>query len=50
MAFRRIEVPAISGALGTDIGGVDLPPPLDDDVFAEGHRASLDHLVIFFRD
>ena len=50
MAFRRIEVTAISGALGAEIGGVDLSRPLDDDVFAEVHRAFLDHLVIFFRD
>ena len=50
MAFRRIEVTAISGALGAEIDGVDLSQPLDDDVFAEVHQAFLDHLVIFFRD
>ena len=50
MVFRRIEVTPISGALGAEIGGVDLARPLDDDVFAEVHRAFLDHLVIFFRD
>jgi len=50
MAFRRIEVTAVSGALGAEIDGVDLSRPLDDDVFAEVHQAFLDHLVIFFRD
>jgi taurine dioxygenase len=50
MVFRRIEVTPISGALGAEIGGVDLSRPLDDDVFAEVHRAFLDNLVIFFRD
>jgi taurine dioxygenase len=50
MAFGKIEVTAISGALGAEIGGVDLSRPLDDDAFAKVHRALLDHLVIFFRD
>ena len=50
MVFRRIEVTPISGALGAEIGGVDLTRPLGDEVFAEVHRAFLDNLVIFFRD
>jgi taurine dioxygenase len=48
--YRRIEVKPISGALGAEIEGVDLAEPIDDDTFAEIHKAFLDHLVIFFRD
>ncbi len=44
-----IEVRPISGALGAEIGGVDLSA-LDDESFAAIHRAWLEHLVIFFRD
>lgn len=40
----------LTGAIGAEISGVDLSKPLADDVFAEIHRAFLDHLVIFFRD
>lgn len=50
MSYRQITVSPIAGALGAEIGGVDLSRPLDDAVFAEIHRAFLDHLVIFFRD
>lgn len=48
--YRRIEVQPIAGALGAEIGGVDLSQPLDDETFDEIHQAFLDHLVIFFRD
>ncbi len=39
----------MSGALGAEIAGVDLAR-VDDEIFAEIHRAFLDHLVLFFRD
>ena len=50
MAYKHITVRPISGAMGAEIGGVDLSEDLSDDVVAEIRRAWLDHLVIFFRD
>lgn len=49
-AYDRIAVNPISGALGAEIGNVDLSQPLDETTLAEIRRAFLDHLVIFFRD
>jgi len=40
----------IAGALGAEIGGVDLSADLDDVTIAEIRQALLDHKVIFFRD
>ena len=48
--YRSITVRPIAGALGAEIGGVDLSTELDDAVIAEIRQAWLDHLVIFFRD
>ncbi len=48
--YGRIEVHPIAGALGAEIGGVDLSQSLDDATVTEIHQALLDHLVIFFRD
>ncbi len=48
--FRHITVSPISGALGAEIGGVDLSRPLAPDVVAEIRRALVDNLVIFFRE
>lgn len=45
-----ITVTPIAGALGAEIGGVDLGRPLTADSIAEIRKALLDHLVIFFRD
>jgi taurine dioxygenase len=45
-----IEVAPLVGALGAEIGGIDLAADLGDDVVADIRRAWLDHLVIFFRD
>ncbi len=45
-----ITVTPIAGALGAEIGGVDLAADLPDDLVAEIRRAWLDHLVVFFRD
>ncbi|MDH3287205.1 MAG: TauD/TfdA family dioxygenase [Betaproteobacteria bacterium] len=47
--YERIEVLPISGALGAEIGGVDLSRPLADAVLSEIRQAFLNHLVIFFR-
>ncbi len=49
MTYSRIEVRPVSGALGAEIGGVDLAKPLEAPVFAEIHRAFLEHAVVFFR-
>ncbi len=46
--YRRIEVRPIAGALGAEIGGVDLAN-LDAATFAEIESAWLEHLVVFFR-
>lgn len=50
MPYERIAVRPIAGALGAEIGGVDLAKSLDNQTFAEIHQALLDNLVIFFRD
>jgi taurine dioxygenase len=48
-SYRRIEVAPIAGALGAEIGGVDLAT-LDDETFREIKAAWLEHLVVFFRN
>ncbi len=45
-----ISVTPLSGALGAEIGGVDVSMALDDGTVAEIRQALLDHQVIFFRD
>ena len=45
-----MEIRRIAGALGAEIGGVDLRKDLPADAVAEIRRALLEHLVIFFRD
>jgi len=47
--YERITVAPIAGALGAEIGGVDVAEDLDDATIGEIRRALLDHLVIFFR-
>jgi taurine dioxygenase len=49
-ASTRIEIRPMAGALGADIGGVDLSRPLDDATFGAIERALHEHLVIFFHD
>lgn len=49
MSSQAVTVRPLSGALGAEIGGVDLGH-LDDAGFAQIHRALLDHQVIVFRD
>jgi len=48
--YRRISPEPMSPTVGAEIGGVSLAEPLDDETFAEIHRALLDYKVIFFRD
>lgn len=45
-----IAVRRIAGALGAEIGGVDLSQPLAAETVAAIRAAWLEHLVIFFRD
>ncbi|MCB2059218.1 MAG: TauD/TfdA family dioxygenase [Novosphingobium sp.] len=46
----QIETRPIAGALGAEIGGVDLRRTLDAETVGTIRQALLDHLVIFFRD
>ena len=46
----EIAIAPLAGALGAEIGGVDVSQPLDADTVARLRQALLDHLVIFFRD
>lgn len=52
--FDHICVTPLTGALGAEIAGADGAPldvrELDDATFAEIRQASVDHLVVFFRD
>jgi taurine dioxygenase len=48
--YRTITVAPMAGALGAEIGGVDLATDLQDTTVAEIRRAWLDHCVVFFRD
>jgi len=45
-----LEVHPVAGALGAELGGVDLARDLDDATVAAIRKALLDHCVIFFRD
>ena len=47
--MARLKVKRIAGALGAEIGGVDLRE-LDDDTVAAIRAAWLEHLVVFFRE
>jgi taurine dioxygenase len=47
--YDHIEVRPLTGALGAEISGIDLGD-CSDEAFAEIRRASVDHLVVFFRD
>jgi taurine dioxygenase len=50
MQQSAIEVRPIAGALGAEIGGVDLHAQVSDAAIAAIRRAWLEHCVIFFRD
>ena len=45
-----IRARRIAGALGAEIGGVDLSKPLADKALGELRALWLEHLVVFFRD
>ena len=45
--YRFISVNPVAGALGAEIGGVDLSRPIDDATFDELYRAFLDYQVVF---
>lgn len=47
--MARLSVKRIAGALGAEIGGVDLRE-LDDETVSAIRAAWLDHLVVFFRE
>jgi len=49
-AYGTIEVRPMTRRIGAEIFGVDLGKPLDEQTFAEIHRALMTHQVIFFRD
>jgi len=48
--YAHIAVKPIAGALGAEIGGVDIAAGIDEQTFGEIYRAWLDYNVIFFRD
>jgi len=50
MAYQRINVEPIAGALGAEVKGVHLATPVDDATRAEIHDAWMRHQVLFFRD
>jgi len=50
LSFKRISVRPLSPTIGAELGDVDLRKPLDDETFAEVHRALLEFKVIFFRN
>jgi taurine dioxygenase len=45
-----ITIQPVSGALGAEIGGVDLSRKLDEPTLGALRRAWLEHLVLFFRE
>ena len=47
-AYNRIRVEPLTGAIGAEVGGVDLRE-VDDETRAELHAAWMDHKVLFFR-
>jgi taurine dioxygenase len=49
MAAETFKVQRIAGALGAEIGGVNLTQELSGDLVAAIRQAFLEHLVIFFR-
>ena len=50
MSETGITIQKIAGAIGAEIGGVDLRRELAEETIAEIRRAWNEHLVIFFRD
>jgi taurine dioxygenase len=50
MNNQPLEVRPVTGAMGAEIGYIDLSRELDDQTFAAVHQALLDHGAIFFHD
>ena len=50
MRNTHIEVSPLAGALGAEVGGVDLSRPLPEEVHGEVLDALHEHVVIFFRN
>ncbi len=50
MDYEKLTLSPLSGAMGVEIGGVDLSQPFDNRTFDEIHRAFLENLVIVFHD
>ena len=50
MGHNSLAVRKVAGALGAEIGGVDLSQDLDDGTIAAIRQALVEHQVIFFRD
>lgn len=50
MGHNTLTVRKVAGALGAEIGGVDLSQDLDDGTIAATRSALVEHQVIFFRD
>ncbi len=48
--MNPLSIIPIAGALGAEIGGVDLSQPLTEPLVGSLRQALLDHKVIFFRD
>ncbi|MDP7153151.1 MAG: TauD/TfdA family dioxygenase, partial [Gammaproteobacteria bacterium] len=50
MDQKYFDITPLSGALGAEIGGLDLAQPMDDDTFAAFCDAWHRYQVLFFRD
>ena len=50
MDYETITVRPLAGALGAEIGGVDLRMPLGNRQWSEIHQAFLTHCAIYIRD
>ena len=48
--IQSLKIRRVAGALGAEIGGVDLAAPLPDAAIAAIRQALVEHQVIFFRD
>lgn len=48
--YSRIDVKPLTGAIGAEVSGIYLDKDLDEQTFAEIHRAFLEHLVLVFRN
>lgn len=46
----QLDIAPIAGAIGAEVGGVDMARPLDAEAKAAVYGALLEHQVIFFRD